>query len=214
MDEKSYRTLLDRQDWGDIHARLLDFALARCGKHGRAQAKDLAQSAIMRVYAYDSKWDPAKEPELLRYLMSVVNSLLANERTSYAARKNVTMHAGKGKRAAALAADEQAWGEKAAVEEDLVSRRLALLGERMQGDAPVLQYLECLARRTESTEAVRAATGWSLLTLKAVRRRMLRAAALVARDLGGTEEERSALTLADEDRERERGEEDEVELLP
>ncbi len=85
MDERSYRALLDRQNWGDVHARLLDFAEARSGKRAKAQAKDLVQTAIMRVFARDSKWDPEKEPELLRYLMSVVNTLRWNERTSAAA---------------------------------------------------------------------------------------------------------------------------------
>jgi DNA-directed RNA polymerase specialized sigma24 family protein len=194
MDERSYRALLDRQDWGDVQARLLDFAEARCGKKAKAQAKDLVQGAILRVYAFDSTWEPEKEPDLVRYLMSVVNSLRANEQTSSASKTGISLSTRKGERAAGRVSDPQAWNERVAVETDLLTRRLTLLRERMADDPGVLQYLDCLARGEEAAEDVRASTGWSEEKVNAVRRRMLRAAALVARDLGGADDEDSSMS--------------------
>jgi DNA-directed RNA polymerase specialized sigma24 family protein len=202
MDEKTYRARLDAQDWGDVHARLLDFAGHRCGKRNKAQAQDLAQQAIARVYAYDSKWDPEKEPDLVRYLMSVVNSLLWNERTSHAAQKSVSIEQKKTQRAAMQVADPQAWNADTAAENDLFNRRLTLLRERMADDAHVLTLIDCTSRGLDSPDEIRAATGWSANTLLAVRRRMQRAAALVARDIGGDLDE-SAGNAQDEDSDEE-----------
>jgi DNA-directed RNA polymerase specialized sigma24 family protein len=204
MDETSYRALLDAQDWADAHARLLDFALSRCGKKATAQAKDLAQTAIARVFAHDSTWDPQKEPDLVRYLMSVVNSLLANERRSHAAQKNVSMEKNvKTRRAAERVTDAQAWSEDAAVEHDLFARRLTLLKERVADDPNVLELLACMARRLDSAEDIRHATGWTSIKLRAVQRRMQRAAALVARDLGGSIAEPGENEDEDDDEEEE-----------
>ena len=89
MEDDLLRKQLDDQAWPEIYAALYAFALYR--SRSKVDAKDLAQRAIARVYAYDSKWDPQKEPLLLKYLMSVVNTLLSNERTSAAAQRNVSM---------------------------------------------------------------------------------------------------------------------------
>jgi DNA-directed RNA polymerase specialized sigma24 family protein len=191
MDDRSYRALLDRQDWGDIHARLLTFAESRTGKRAKARAKDLAQTAILRVYSPESTWDPEKEPELLRYLMSVANSVRANENTSAAAQRNESTTARKTKRAAEQVADSSAFSESSAAESDLYARRLTLLRERMADDPNVLQYLDCVGAGKESAADICEAMDWSKVKHNAVRRRMLRAAALVARDLGGADDEDS-----------------------
>lgn len=201
MDETTYRARLDEQDWGEVHARLLDFAAHRCGKKNEAQAKDLAQQAIARVFAYDSKWDPEREPDLVRYLMSVVNSLLWNERTSHATRRRASLADPKTRRAAEGVVDPRAFSEDAAAEQDLFARRLSLLRERMADDADVRALLDCLERGLDSPAEIRGATGWSANTLLAVRRRMQRAAALVARDLGGTSDEDAAPGGGDEEEE-------------
>jgi DNA-directed RNA polymerase specialized sigma24 family protein len=191
MDDRSYRALLDRQPWDDIHARLLDFAEARTGKRAKDRAKDLAQTAILRVYSSESKWDPEKEPELLRYLLNVVNSLRANENTSAAAQRNVSTSNRKAKRAAEQVADPAAFSETSAIESDLSARHFTLLRERMADDPNVLQFLDCVAAGKESAADICEATDWSKEKHNAVRRRMLRAAALVARDLGGADDEDS-----------------------
>jgi DNA-directed RNA polymerase specialized sigma24 family protein len=194
MDDRSYRALLDRQNWGDIHARLLDFAEARSGgKRGKAKALalDLVQEAILRVYSSQSRWDPEKEPQILGYLMSVVNTLRWGEKIRHDVSKTVSTEGRKGKRAADQVADPNAFSESSAAESDLRARQYALLRERMADDPHVLQFLDCLVTGKESAAEICAATGWSKERHNAVRRRMLRAAALVARDLGGADDEPS-----------------------
>jgi hypothetical protein len=185
MDRDPIGEALEQQDWGDVYARLFDFALKRCGAHAKAQAKDLAQEAIARVWARNVPWDPVKEPDLVRRLMHVVDSLRANERSSYAARNTRTMHDKAGKAAVASVADPQAWSEGRAVEENLLARRLELLRERMVDDPKVLALLDLLEREVDAPDEIRKETRWSANELLAVRRRMLRAAAQVARDVGG-----------------------------
>jgi DNA-directed RNA polymerase specialized sigma24 family protein len=198
MDDRSYRALLDRQNWGEIHARLLDFAEGRSGKRAKAQAKDLVQSAILRVYTSQSKWEPEKEPELLRYLMSVVNTERWGERVSHDVQKTVSTTDRKAQRAAEAVPDAAAFSETSAAETDFFVRRLTLLRARMADDPNVLQYLDCLAAGDESASEVGAATGWPEKKINAVRRRMLRAAALVARDLGDADDEASLPTPEDD----------------
>jgi hypothetical protein len=123
--------------------------------------------------------------------MSVVNSLRANERTSAAAQRNVSTSRPKAQRAAEAVPDAGAFSETSAAETDLFTRRLTLLRARMKDDPNVLQYLDCLASGEESAPEVCAKTGWTKEKLNAVRRRMLRAAALVARELGGADDEDS-----------------------
>ncbi len=61
----------------------------------------------------------------------------------------------------------------------------------MADDPNVLQFLACLAAGRESAADICEALSWSKEKHNAVRRRMLRAAALVARDLGGADDEDS-----------------------
>ena len=190
MDDRSYRALLDRQNWADIHARLLDFAEARSGgkrAKAKAQANDLAQEAVLRVYSSQSRWDPEKEPELLAYLMSVVNTVRWGERVSHDVAKTVSTADRKTARAAARVADPTAFSESSAVSSDLRARQYALLRERMADDPNGLQFLDCVADGKESAEDIGKALDWTKEKHNAVRRRTLRAAALVARDLGGAD---------------------------
>jgi len=182
MNDNPIRHLLEKQDWGDLYARLLDFATHRCKPD--ALAKDVTQEAITRVFAYDSNWDPTKEPDLLRYLMSVVNSLLANERTSAAAKRTDSMSRKRPLAAAEAVGDPQAFSETKAVENDLLTRRMTLLTERLVGDAKATTMVELMVQGVDSPTEIRRLTGWTADEVMATRRRMLRAAALVARDLG------------------------------
>jgi DNA-directed RNA polymerase specialized sigma24 family protein len=196
MNEDPIRKLLDDQDWAVIKVRLFDFAKYR--SKSPALAEDLAQAAIMRVYAHDSTWDPAKEPDLLRYLMSVVNSLLWNERQSAASKRTTSM---TGKRRLAVAeavADPQAFSEDKAADTDLFTRRMTLLTERMAGDPKVLRMIELMVQGVDSPAEIRKITGWSADDVMATRRRMLRAAAVVARDLAGPTDD-ALLSLPDDD---------------
>ncbi len=209
MDGTKVRALLDAQDWSDLHARLYAFALARCASRTkaqvevRAQAKDLVQEAIARVYAAESKWDPDAEPNLQRYLMSVINGLLSNERSRAAAKRNVSLskEAPRGGKCSEAVADARALPEEVVVKTDLFARRLALLEERLAGDADARRLLELMVSGMDSPADLRKATKWSANDLMATRRRMLRSAALVARAIGGAEDEEPLAAGLDDEEE-------------
>jgi DNA-directed RNA polymerase specialized sigma24 family protein len=183
MAKDPLRERLDAQKWGDIYPRLVDFATHRSGS--KARGEDLAHQAIARVYAYDSKWDPEKEPKLLRYLMSVVNSVLANERKSAAERKNLSMEAHP-KRLAKMK-DERAPSADRIVDNDLYARRIALLQQMLAKDAEATLLLELtLVGHDTPADQVRE-TGWLEARVLAARKRMHRAAEMAARELPGDE---------------------------
>jgi hypothetical protein len=123
--------------------------------------------------------------------MSVVNTVRWNELTRHDVQKTVSTTSRKAQRAAEAVPDAAAFSETSAAETDLSARRVTLLRARMADDPDVIQYLDCLATGEESASEVGAATGWLEKKINAVRRRMLRAAALVARDLGGADDEDS-----------------------
>jgi DNA-directed RNA polymerase specialized sigma24 family protein len=181
VEDDALRRKLDEHDWADLYARLVDYATHRC--RSKTQGKDLAQSAIARVYAYDSKWDPEKEPLLLRYLMSVVNTLASNERTSAAAQRNVSMEREHVRVRVERVRDESAISEARAVDGDLFARRLALLKNRIADDAQATRVLELALDGAETPAEIGAATGWTANVVNAARLRMQRHAARVAAEL-------------------------------
>jgi DNA-directed RNA polymerase specialized sigma24 family protein len=184
-DTSPIRRLLDSKDWGEIHLRLVDFAESRCGK--AEQADDLAQGAIARVFAHDSKWDPAKEPDVVRYLMSVVNSLLANERRSAAEKRNVRLE--KSKREAERVVDDRSFSEDKLAEVTLFERRMALLRLRLAQDVEATRILELTAAGEDTPADLCRATGWSLSVVNAARLRMSRRAVEVAEELREAEDD-------------------------
>jgi DNA-directed RNA polymerase specialized sigma24 family protein len=202
VEDDALRRKLDEQDWADLYARLVDYATHRC--RSKTQGKDLAQSAIARVYAYDSKWDPEKEPLLLRYLMSVVNTLASNERTSAAAQRNVSMEKTHVRVRAERVRDESAISEARAVDGDLFARRLALLKNRIADDAQATRVLELALDGTETPAEIGAATGWTAKIVSAARLRMQRHAVRVAAELDveGDDDMPSGEYEGDEDEEK------------
>lgn len=75
-----HRRHLDSLDWDDISQRLFTHVKHRLGRRGTAEdAEDITNAAIMQLYdPARLDWDPAKEPDVLRYLGSVANGLIAN----------------------------------------------------------------------------------------------------------------------------------------
>ena len=83
IDEK-IRKLLDTYDWKSLITILSDYALVKVRKgywHGGRvdlpmgnQIEDLVVGAIMKVYSGDRKWHPEKDPELVDYLKSIIDS--------------------------------------------------------------------------------------------------------------------------------------------
>ena len=138
MDHREKKRLLDAAEWGKIYPRLLAFATGRARSDD--MGKDLAQNAIANVYDVDSTWDPEKQPDLLRHLMSLVNSDLWARRTSAASKLNRSIETSKQTRKLARAVeDKSAFSERRAEEHDLLTRRVQLLRERLVKDGDVVR---------------------------------------------------------------------------
>jgi len=184
---------LAAQDWSDIHARLVKFAL----NHGAppATAKDVAQEVVARVFAFDSTWDPDAQPVVLKHLLNAVRTLLYNERR---ARKRLVSHDHHDDDGELTGgrdfADTGAVDESRFVEGDLQARRFerlaALLGRR--GDTEALRVAELMVDGHDTPADLVAATGWSTQEVARARDRVQRAALEIARELGGEEDEEVA----------------------
>ena len=185
MHEDKLRKLLDAQDWGTIYVRLNDFARhrARSAEKGR----ELAQKAITNVYAFDSNWDPEKEPELLKFLMSSVNSLLANERRTAAAKTTVSLE--KVRHKAERVRDRSARTPDKLLATQLFERRMTALRARLAEDADALRILDLAVEEIDTPKDIAAATDWPLERVNKARLRMQRHAERVAREIGRDEEE-------------------------
>jgi hypothetical protein len=173
-------------DWSRIHARLLAFAFARC--RSRERAEDLAQGAIRCVLdpAY-AEWDPQAQPNLVRFLGSIVNRNLWNERQSARSKRDVALD----DESSARLPDARGFSETAAADRDRCARGIALLRVRLQtkNDALALAVLDAVIDGAETPAAIAAELGRSVDEIVFARRRLHRAAADVTRTLSATPEE-------------------------
>lgn len=73
---------LQSQDWADLLPRLAFYARREIRRRGWSTRhfppEDFASTAIHRVFIGKRKWDPAKDPDLLLYLCSVIDSLIGH----------------------------------------------------------------------------------------------------------------------------------------
>ena len=158
--------LLRKQDWGRIHAELVEFALRRV--KGKDRADDLAQEAIRRVLdANWEPWDPVAKPSLLEFLMGIVNRIVSNERSGHRVHRELAMDrtAEQGTRARRVAAQAEkvvsgeASPETRVIAAQLASRRMERLRGEIAEDVP-LQKL--VAQREDNvTKASEQATAMS-----------------------------------------------------
>ena len=88
MNTSDRLELLRTQDWEPIILRLTAYAVYKVqrlswqtGKDdlpGGRQPKDLASDAIKKVFEGERSWDPTKQPDLLKHLRSIVDSLVSH----------------------------------------------------------------------------------------------------------------------------------------
>ena len=197
-DRRAIRKLLDDAEWDRIYPRLVAFATSRV--QSLALGKDLAHEAVARVYSHDSTWDPAKHPDLERYLMSLVNSKLANDRSSAAAQRNVSID--QVRASAERVKDSEAPADEQLANAQIFARRMEMLRERLAGDEDALRALDLKMNGIETPAAIASAARWLLKRAAAACLRVQRNAASVARDIGGDETE-DASSDEDDDEEEE-----------
>lgn len=80
------QVILKAQDWPAIMVKLYSHAIFRLRWFGikseiRLQGreyKDFAHEAVTLIYEGKRVWDPQKEPDIIKYLKKVINSLISN----------------------------------------------------------------------------------------------------------------------------------------
>lgn len=75
--------LLDNHKWEDTIVLLTAYVINLCKFHryrlpAQTEPEDIVMIAIDKVYAGDRNWDPSKDPDIGRYMRSVVKSILSN----------------------------------------------------------------------------------------------------------------------------------------
>lgn len=82
MDEETLARLRDA-DWDDIAPRLLRYVRSRIGDSVLPRgvtAQDVVQMAVERLYSPKGRtWDPEKQPDLCKYMLSVLRSMLSSK---------------------------------------------------------------------------------------------------------------------------------------
>jgi DNA-directed RNA polymerase specialized sigma24 family protein len=79
--------LLDQFDWNSKIVHLAAYAISLMSWSGQPLPKglepeDLVMQAIEKVYAEERNWNPDQDPDLFKYLKSVVKSLYSNATSS------------------------------------------------------------------------------------------------------------------------------------
>jgi DNA-directed RNA polymerase specialized sigma24 family protein len=200
-DDKSTTTsradvdaLLQKQDWGRMHARLLAFALGRTKKN-RAAAQDAVQEAIMRVLdAHWEPWNPEKQPDLFTFLTGIVNRLLSNDRTSARVHREIAMdrQAKEGTRALKLArkveripdkGDGASSPEERVALSEVLAPRMASLRAAVENDELARELLDEVEDGNDIRRDHVRITGHTSDEVKAARRRLARHVVRIAREI-------------------------------
>lgn len=84
MDEEILE-ILNKQDWDTILIELMAYAVWLCRvKHRKnisesIEPEELVMAIVDKVYGGERKWNPKADPDLLKYLKSVIKSHLSNQ---------------------------------------------------------------------------------------------------------------------------------------
>jgi RNA polymerase sigma factor (sigma-70 family) len=86
--------LLDRHKWNESIVKLTAYVVSLCWLKRiilpkGLEAEDIVMEAIEKIYTGERTWDHNNDPDLHRFLMSVVKSILSNKITSKEARTSV-----------------------------------------------------------------------------------------------------------------------------
>jgi DNA-directed RNA polymerase specialized sigma24 family protein len=175
-------------DWAPILAKLHAYGMART--KSKAQAQDLAQEAVRRLFDVDDiTWNPSLEPDPTRFLISIMTRQISNEKTSGRRHHELSAQNKKQESAILLASERVADGapspERAAVARDLAARAMSALEKRIAADASALRVLGLATDGIDTPAEQAEAMGVSKAEILRVRERLYHHAALVARELAG-----------------------------
>ncbi len=163
MDTSARLDLLKNQDWETIILNLTAYAVYKVqrlswqtGKDslpGGRQAEDLAFDAIEKVYKGERSWDPTKQPVLLTYLKSVVDSLVSHlvESTEHKQRQQIGDEAENG------VFDPPDQQSPMALDELFAADLMGRLWDKVKGDEDVELVLCCIEDEMSKPQDISAA---------------------------------------------------------
>jgi hypothetical protein len=191
MEKDRVLHLLENADWKDIILKLTHYALQRArvyswksGKSdqllGGKTPEDIACEAIEKVLSGTRDWDPDKYPNLLTHLQWVVKSDMEHLASS-------VEHQATGRMPEPREGEEETIpdpssqtpeealiaGEKEALEEKLKGELYAMV----KGDEDLEMLLLCFEEGMDKPEIIAAQTGWDVLKVYNLKRKILRKAA-------------------------------------
>lgn len=154
-------------DWADVSFRLVAYARRRLGKKASpGDAEDLAQAAVARLFDPSKKgWDPDVEPDLFRFLGSVVNGLLVDRR-----RKRREVLGSDGDREEAPTQD----AETELAERQWRARAQRAVRRRLEGDALGERLFDLMLEGCSAPADQTAATGHPIDDIRNARKRLRR----------------------------------------
>lgn len=194
MEKDSVLKLLEVADWKDIILRLTHFALYRARFYswgfwksdqllGGKTPEDIACEAITKVWDGTRNWDPDKYPNLLTHLMWIVKSDMGHLASSMERQTTSRMLDTKDGEEIEYTNPSSSIQEDIPTPEDiLVIREQRGLEEKLKneiyamvkGDEDLEMLLLCFEEGIEKPEMIAVQTGWDILKVYSLNRKLLR----------------------------------------
>jgi DNA-directed RNA polymerase specialized sigma24 family protein len=185
-------------EWGVLYARLVKYAFYKT--KSESDAKDLAQSALQRVIDPEwEAWNPETHPDLARYLMSIVNRLVANRRQGKRVHVEIAMSSeakasrreqNVARKAAKVASDEPT-PDVAIDQADRRARALATLRQKLEDgeDRVAFEVLGQVQEGVDDVKEMAVALGRSVAEVKRAYERLLHHGRQVAEQVADSTQE-------------------------
>jgi DNA-directed RNA polymerase specialized sigma24 family protein len=173
---------VEKLDWANVSRRLERYAFTCTKKRSKELAADVAQTAITQVLdPFYMEWDPDKVPDLFDHLKNVVRGIVSNRRRT---RRTTGEIATDDEELDEMATSPEPDPETALADRDAAANVMDRMTRALAGDALALKLVALLADGIESPTEQAEAAGASYDDVRNARKRMFRASAEIARELG------------------------------
>ncbi len=211
MEQDRVLELLEAANWRDIIIRLTYFAAIQFHRYGWRSGlpkgnspDDIALSAIEKVWDGTRDWDPDKYPDLLIHLKWIVRSDIEHLFSSLEHKTTGRMPVLIKDDGTEVELDETTRdyphsisGKVLTPEEELIAEHnrrsdqalLSELYDAVKGDEDLELLLLCFEEGIDKPEAIAIATKWEINTVYNLKRKLLRKAAKIGKDIIMTKEE-------------------------
>lgn len=173
---------VEKLEWDRLFTRLTRWAYVCTRRRSYELAEEIAQTALTQVLdPFYVEWDPEREPDLFDHLCNVARGIISNRRRKRALAREVAIDA--------EALEDMPIAGDANPERELSSRQEAntladKLGTAFANDTLVTKIVALAVDGVTTPREQAEATGAPIEDVRNARKRLFRAAADVARELG------------------------------